>query len=486
MQLSAEVPPLAPVAQSVRYSSIPDLKYKGEISFWAQAYTPVTPTAQQPRPPRYLNRIVAEYQLLHPGIRIKLLPPGETAGASWLRTKAASRAAPDVFWGHHGVLGYELGPTAVADLRPWLDKPNPYVGPGQSGGQRWRDLFFPWAIEAVASPSGAVQVVCADAVATALFYNKEAFARIGRRDPPATFRELFDTLGSLRLAGYTPMLLSVGPADYRWTWWAREAASVLFAKRFDELRVEGSRGSLSLLSQVVSYRKGLLHPKQQEFADVWRIYQEWSRFWGEDVAANVDFSHDFAQGRAAVMWNGTWVVPQLLGDQSVRFEWGAFTIPVITRETSGVSPETKGPSLGAAGSVGGGFQYWVSTEKSNQSMTPEKLEACVDWLRFLGLPWNVEPLCNELGRYIPIVRGTRPLPELNDVLLGLERTIPVVSPLHEADGEGAAGYHQLVQGLVAGRTSLDDFRQRMTQHLDATTERVARARSWDLKKYGVR
>lgn len=486
LQLSGEIPPLASAGQGVRYGAVPDLKYRGEITFWAQEYTPVTATPARPRPPRYLNRLIAEYQQLHPGITIRLVLPPPTSSPGWLSGQVAAKAAPDVAWGHHGVLSYELPKGAALDLRPWLDKPNPYVVPGATGSQRWRDLFLPWVLDATAAPGGAIYVLSADATATALFYNKEAFARVGRREPPTTFRELLDVLGAVKLAGFQPTLLSVAPSDYRWSWWAREAATALYARRFDELRVDGSTSSLSILSQVVAYRKGILSPRDPAYLEIWRIYQEWAKLWGPDVEAGADFYRDFAQGKAAVMWNGTWVASQLRSDPAVRFEWGAFAMPLITRETSPAAPEVKGPPLGAAGGTAGGFQYWVSTDKANLTMTPEKLEACVDWLRFLTLPWCVEPLVNDLGVYVPTIRGTRPISELGDALGGLERPVPIVSPFHEPDASAAEAYQRLMQGYVAGRTSLDDFRQQLIGHLDATAARLVKANGWDLSRYGVK
>jgi len=486
-QVSSEVPPLARIAQGVRYGTVPDLKYKGPITFWAEAYTPLTATPARPRPPRYLNRLIAEYRQLHPGIEIRLVSPAEaTASPGWLNAKVQARAAPDVFWGHYSVLNYGLPRGAALDLRPWLDKPNPYVLPGETGSQRWRDLFVSWVLDAIAAPGGAIYEVNADAVATALFYDKEALARIGRRDPPATFREFLDLLGALKVAGFRPTLLSVATSDYRWSWWAREAATVFYGKRFDELRVEGSQQSLSVLSQLVSYRKGLLHPRDPAYLELWRLYQEWGRFWGDDVQASADFYREFAQGKAAVMWNGTWVVPQLLSDPTVRFEWGAFAVPVVTKETSQLSPEIKGPPLGAAGGPSAGFQYWVSTDKANQTMNPDKQEACVDWLRFLTLPWCAEPLVNDLGFFVPTIRGTRPLLELADAVAGLERPVAIVSPFHEPDADASAGYQRIVQGYVSGRASIDDLRQQLTQHLDATADRLTKANKWDLSRYGVK
>src|SRR5688572_21365799 len=53
-ELSAEIPPLAPEAEGIEYTDVPELAYEGEITFYAQSYAPVEPTANLPNPPRYL------------------------------------------------------------------------------------------------------------------------------------------------------------------------------------------------------------------------------------------------------------------------------------------------------------------------------------------------------------------------------------------------------------------------------------------------
>lgn len=97
-QLAAEIPPLAAEAEGIEYTEVPELAFEGEITVYAQGYTPVEPTSNAPNPPRYLNRIVAEYEKLHPNIQIELLPPLAPGSdyITWVRTQAAGAQLPDI------------------------------------------------------------------------------------------------------------------------------------------------------------------------------------------------------------------------------------------------------------------------------------------------------------------------------------------------------------------------------------------------------
>jgi hypothetical protein len=46
----------------------------GTLTVYAAAYTPAKPTKSNPHPATYLGTIVKNYEALHPGVTIKLLP----------------------------------------------------------------------------------------------------------------------------------------------------------------------------------------------------------------------------------------------------------------------------------------------------------------------------------------------------------------------------------------------------------------------------
>lgn len=133
-KLATGIPPLAPEAQGKTYSNVPKLAYKGNIIFFAQAYTPVTPTPTQPHPLAYLNRIIAQYEQLHPGITIQLVPPAQVTGnyVTWLRTQIAGAQAPDIFWAQWSTVDSDLPHSTVLALDPWMANPDPYVASAAS------------------------------------------------------------------------------------------------------------------------------------------------------------------------------------------------------------------------------------------------------------------------------------------------------------------------------------------------------------------
>jgi len=486
-QLVTEVPPLAKEAEGKTYTAVPSLTYKGEIVFYAQAYTPVTPTATRPKPPRYLNRIIAEYEKLHPGIKIKLVPPAQIQGdyTTWLRTQIAGGQAPDIFWHHWSFVNNDLPKGTVVDLRPWMEKPNPYISSGP-GSQKWIDLFTDHVIEQIRAPDGAIYQVNGDIVSTNFYYNKDLFMKAGLdpEKPPKTWEEFIQAQESLKSKGIVPTLMTVGPKDYRWSWWQRDAGTMLFVHRFEELSVDGAKYQLSQLAQAVSFKKGILHPDNPAYQEVWRIFKDWSKYWPEGFLADYDFYRDWARGEVAIMWNGSWAAPAALNDPLISFKWGTFRMPKFTKQTTPHATEVDPPAWGAGG-PNAAFQFSVTTQRANRTMTPEKIEAAVDFLRFLTVPWNAGPMVNDLGAFIPTIKGTKTEGPLVQVAQGIDVPSKVVAIAAELDTEQSEAYKRALQDFLAGKVTLKEFMEKAKTLTEEAVRRVARKNNWDLSKYGV-
>lgn len=487
-KLSDEVPPLAKVAEGKTYSKVPSLSYKGDINFYAQTYTPVTPTPTRPKPPRYLNRIIAEYQKLHPGINIKLVPPAQVQGdyITWLRTQFAGAQGPDIFWAHSSYVNTDLPKGSVTDLRPWLDKPDPYVADGP-GSVKWIDLFTGWVIDGSRAPDGSLNQVNGDVVSTNFYYNKDVFEKAGLdpEKPPATWDEYQKAQEAIKTkTDVVPTLMSLGPNDYRWSWWYREAATMLLYDKFDAMAVDGAKYNLTPLDQAVAFKKGIVSPDQPQYQEIWRIFKDWSKYWPEGFLANFDFYQNWAQGGMAVMWNGSWAVPQAMNDPLIKFKWGTFHTPTFTKETSQYATGHNPPAWGAGG-AGAGFQFSLTTEKSNKTMNADKVEAAVDFLRFLTVPWNAGPLVNDLGSFIPSIKGAVTEGPLTNIAQGIDQPSQVVGIAAELDNQQSEAYKRDLQDFMAGKTDMATFMGKAKTLTNDAVKRVALKGNWDLSKYGV-
>ena len=162
-----------------------------------------TPRERQPSdrwdPPSYLNVIIEQYRERHPNVVFEVLPEIGDGDAflTWMTTQYLAANGPDI--GH--LLFSEVNRNAArgwfADLRPYLEEPNPYV-PGNS---RWMDTFSPGVISTGTAPDGNMYVLPSGLVGTAIFYNREIFEKAGIR-PPETWAQFMEIQRTIKDAGY--------------------------------------------------------------------------------------------------------------------------------------------------------------------------------------------------------------------------------------------------------------------------------------------
>jgi len=115
-------------------------------------------------------------------------------------------------------------------------------------------------------------------------------------------------------------------------------------------------------------------------------------------------------------------------------------------------------------------------------MTPDKIEACIDWLMFLAAPQNSGPMVNDLGSFLPTVKGTKPLESLAPLISSMQNTEKQGGAC-ELSGEEGDAYYRLIQEFMANRTSLGDTMQKVTPVIQAAVDKQARENKWDLSKY---
>ncbi|MCB0060662.1 MAG: extracellular solute-binding protein, partial [Caldilineaceae bacterium] len=259
-ELSAEVPPLAPEAEGIEYTDVPELAYEGEISFYAQGYTPIEPTSNTPNPPRYLNRIVAEYQRLHPNITITLIPPlaPGTDYITWVRTQAAGQQLPDIVWLQAGQVNDQLPRGMFEPITDQLQEGNPYIMADNPGHDRWYDAFAGFVMEFVQASDGNWYQVNGDYVGTAIFYNKDMFAEAGLdpENPPQTWSDFIAAQQALKDAGMEAFAFPMGPSAFIWSWWHRVGATQFYGDQFDAMNVDNNQFRLSNYARARNYAVG--------------------------------------------------------------------------------------------------------------------------------------------------------------------------------------------------------------------------------------
>jgi raffinose/stachyose/melibiose transport system substrate-binding protein len=175
---------------------------------------------------------------------------------------------------------------------------------------------------------------------------------------------------------------------------------------------DGTQGQ-SPQDEAAAIKAGILSTEDPRFLGWLPMWKEFTDLGSQEyvaqepgVASDGIFD-DFATGKTAIMYSGSWI-PRNLRTVGIEFELDAFSFPVLTPEDI---EYTTGTDVSAV--VGGPFaayQYAVSTPESNRTMEEEgKAAAVLDFLRYIGTPEVVEQVVNELGSFAPTLAGTTPV-----------------------------------------------------------------------------
>ncbi|MEZ4726222.1 MAG: hypothetical protein R3E79_03700 [Caldilineaceae bacterium] len=117
--------------------------------------------------------------------------------------------------------------------------------------------------------------------------------------------------------------------------------------------------------------------------------------------------------------DGSWRFGLLRADPLVSFEWGSFYAPTITEADSPFATGKTAPPIGGATAA----QWAVSSRTENDGLLP----LAIDFLRFVTAPQNASRMIQELGQFLPNIKGV----EVNADLAEPLRAI--------TDGLGEAG-----------------------------------------------
>ncbi len=155
---------------------------------------------------------------------------------------------------------------------------------------------------------------------------------------------------------------------------------------------------------VNAIKDGRYAATDEEWGEMLRIMKDWTQFWPEGfwslpVSPTDDVYRLWAEGKAAMAWQGSWMNKPIRNDPLITFEWGV--LPKIPRFTEETSP-FGGVDYPAMAGVGGVFQYAIAAESEKRGV----LNETVDWMRWITAPANNVALLNDHGGFAPGVIDT--------------------------------------------------------------------------------
>ena len=159
-----------------RSPSIPKLHWKGTITMYAQAYTPVAPGVKlvkgTPRLTEF-ETLAKQFEKMYPGIKIQFIGPSFQDTIQQVETKAAGGDMYDVYMNQYYAFNSVFPRGVVYNLDPYFNQPNPYI----PGNKRWKSVMSARVLQQTVDPAnGAHYLVDGDWVGTAFYYNKKLFA----------------------------------------------------------------------------------------------------------------------------------------------------------------------------------------------------------------------------------------------------------------------------------------------------------------------
>jgi hypothetical protein len=442
-----------------------------------------------------LKQLTTRYEAAHKGVTVTWLPNNTasiTAANAALESQASGGTAPDLVWEQYGpVTSGALPAGLLQNIKPFLDKPNPYV----PGNGSWLSLFSPSTVPYMTSPNGDIDIILGSNVETGMFYSKAAFAKAKITSTPTTWAGFMTDLGKLKAAHVTPfMFADGGPCNP--SWYERLATSSLLANQVSKFDVNHAQVTNGL-DVAVGIKKGIIAMSNPRYAEVWKLLGQLAGF-SAGAESNYDACSNpnattpplstqalLIQGKVGVLWGGSWYIPQL-NSAGFTDKYGVFPEPPITGTTTPLALGTS--TVGVIGGPNGNGQWGVTSQHADSTMTAQKTATVMNFLAWLFTP-------EHLGDWIKINQSGADIPTETDAptvnLPGLKNLVPagkvptVVDVVLDDVLSTAATNSglRLVQSFIDGSLSYTAFASQWQALLNSSAQQWASANHVDLSKY---
>lgn len=452
--------------------------WTGEITFYAQAYTPMEPDDINPNPPTKLKEYAKEYEAAHPGVTISFVElPGDTVMNEYVRTQAAAKQLPDIFFINNQAVAGELPKEMFTPLNDYFNMETPYVE-----GKTWGETFNPAVLSMIQKGDGQYYTVSADYVETGIYYNKAMFEEAGITELPKNWEEFIEVCKKLKEAGKVPLAWSMAQDDtYSSSWTNRVFLSNCYDDVMDTIDFDGVDG-VNNLEEVVAYKNGVISVDDGKFLSFFEALKELVPYLNDSWSSKSDLERKFMQEEVAMYWTGSWF-PKKMEDAGVDFAYGSFPFPTPTENT--LPPyTTNAVTSGAVGGPSGGFQYSVSSEQANSTMSPEKLDVVMDWLMYITEPARVSEIVNEYGSFCPTIVGSTPAEGMEGLLDNLNADYTVFNAGQVLTGTISdtmfRNLHQYMLGEITMEQAIDSIKSTMDEEIDILIEDNP---EWEIEQY---
>lgn len=433
-----------------------------------QSYLPGSLPQGVGQPLQGLAKVVADFEARFPDTRVEIIAvPIER---EFLVTQLSGGAAPDIVAVNVEDVWVDVQKQWYVPLDRYLEQPNPFVvakgDPNAPGSRQWWDMFAYQAItRGKAAPDGNNYCISLDMVETGIFYNKTLFAAHGLR-PPENWTEFLALLRRVQELGLTPLLTNVDcladwGTDLVFDQFYRELLPGIDVKKDDPVRAAYLQGYLDPEELAFLQRQGFFTRRDPRYVEVWRKLGELRPYLTKDIN-NQDFTREFVNQQAAMIWNGSWFVYRLHADKQLGFDWGVFYLPPMFPADS---PYASGLPMCVIGGVGNQLEVTNSALSDTDPALPfaermarsQRLQRVVALLQFICLPENTDRIVNEFQAFVPNIVGVPAHPQLDPFVEILKRRYTTTKWVYSFDLRFTDILKRTLHLYLTGAITLDEF-----------------------------
>jgi raffinose/stachyose/melibiose transport system substrate-binding protein len=244
-----------------------------------------------------VGNIITAFNKAYPNIKIKFDPTNPPDYNATLRLQLESGNGPDLFYARSYNTGedlYKAGFELDLSTLPAITK-----------------NFTKDAVSAWTTSDGKVFAQPLGAVSHGIYYNVDLFKKYGVT-VPKTWEDLIAAVDKLKKAGVTPF--ANGIADQ---WDINEVVMMNILPS----AIGGAEGRLAYESGKRPFNDAAIVAAFQQIKDIAPYLPK-----GFEALTYTDAQALFALGKAAMLFDGSWTVPQFI-DQVKGFTWSAFSTP---------------------------------------------------------------------------------------------------------------------------------------------------------------
>lgn len=311
-----------------------------------------------------LTKVIANYNKIHPEVRIELISKQVNGYEEWLKEQFASNKAPTIISDHApNILEYHKKGLAM-DLSNALDNPTPY------SNVPWKELFLD--MDTIKQLNG-VALAWFD-FGMAYYYNVDLYENLGL-SVPKTWAEFMNNCQVIKERGVTPIAL-MAQKEGALEWLGQYISAGLLGRNIERFKEFDTAGNgISKDEHAVIVERGM----EQEFKQTFIESQK--RFW-EEIGKYISYTENSIEtdeaeakeqildGVAGHIMSGSWDVKNLYIKPDSKNRMGIFRLPEFTDED--------GPYASSNPYIGGVQGVCVSS-----CGTEEERAAAIDFLEFL-------------------------------------------------------------------------------------------------------